>query len=191
MKIPGISSNDFFFVFSIANRTKQDFLSFWSGLYKNEDEWKYLDNIGRALNSERIRLLYEWKNGGKIAAKKLQSVRKNYPYRPPPNLEERYLNPKQPGGPIWNIFYLHLNDRTRWPIFDQHAYRTMIFLEERKLDELDGKRKEDVLKIYKERYIPFFRSFDGGNPKIRDQAFFCCGRFLKDTRLYLNATVQA
>jgi hypothetical protein len=167
-----------FFGWSLEIEDVNSFINHWSLKYTYKDDWKYNDNIGKPLTEERIILLYEWKNGGVISKPKQAGVLKNYAARPPEDLEKRYLNAEEEGGAIWNIFYLHINDQDKWPIYDQHAYRTMKYLQEGIITEI-SMNKEEVYRSYLEEYIPFFNSLGEGNKRERDKALFACGRFLK------------
>ena len=175
-----------FFDFSVVNAVPEDFVGYWSKYYDYPDDWKYEQNIGRPLTSQSLRLLYEWKNGGKMSKAKSESVALNYPTRPPKVPEDRYLSVEHEGGPIWNIFYLHITDRDKWPIFDQHAYRTMKFIQDRKLQQLSTSKRR-VYEIYQSEYIPFFNSFGHGDKRTRDKALFSCGRFLKTAGQYVKS----
>jgi hypothetical protein len=174
-----------FFELSISNMDLEDFIRYWSELYDYPDDWKYEQNIRRPLTSQSVRLLYEWKNGRKMSTRKAKSVAQNYPVSPPKSPENRYLSAAYDGGPIWNIFYLHIGDPDRWPIFDQHAYRAMLFIQKRQIHQLTTDKRR-VYEIYQADYIPFFNSLGQGDTRTRDKALFSCGRFLKTVDQYLK-----
>ena len=163
--------------------TEKKFLDHWESKYSYKLEPSYDNNIGQPLTSERIDILYEWKNGGNLSAKKRQSVLTNYPTDPPSNFQSRYLCAKQSGGAIWNIFYLHILDSSQWPIFDQHAYRSMKYLTEGKITEIPSK-KSKVYESYLDEYIPFLNNFEETDKRRIDKALFSFGRFLKILNKY-------
>src|SRR5574344_1805343 len=103
------------------------FIEYWASHYSYNLESIYDKNIGKKLTSERLLHLFEWKNGGVISKTKIASIQDNYISNTKFNIEElktKYLNAENPGGPIWNIFYLHCVDPKIFPIFDQHTYRS-------------------------------------------------------------------
>ena len=101
------------FSFNLNFENEKEFLDHWESIYSDSvdsklKETKYAMNINKPLTEESLRLLYEWKNGGKIAKLKMQSIKKNYPLLFNGDAAGRYLDPDKSGGPIWNIFYMHL-----------------------------------------------------------------------------------
>lgn len=155
-----------------------EFFEFWSARYRYALENKYEENIGKPLTENSRTELFEWKNGSKLSGLKMQSVVRNYPLVFQGDLEARYLNPEKPGGPVWNIFYLHCLDQVAWPIFDQHTYRSMVYLMKGHIKELP-ENKTLVYTVYCGDYIPFFNSFWNIPARTRDRALFAFGKFLK------------
>jgi hypothetical protein len=106
------------------------FIKHWSSRYDDaNDRTLYDPYIQEDLSkADALVGLFKWKNGGKIAPQHLNSIQANYLNRwiEDADLETRYLDPNQGGGPIWNIFYLHCRLPERYPIYDQHAYRAML-----------------------------------------------------------------
>jgi len=64
------------FSFILNYENEKEFFDHWESKYSDSNEPVYLENINKPLTEESIQLLFEWKNGGKIALKKLQSIRK-------------------------------------------------------------------------------------------------------------------
>lgn len=164
--------------FEITCADRAAFLARWSARYDYPDEGKYTRNIGKPLISLSRRELFEWKNGGRISQKKLASIESNYPLVFEGDLEERYLNHRKEGGAIWNIFYLHCLDPATWPIFDQHTFRAMRYLQSGVIEEI-GRSKKAKYEAYLESYLPFFRQFGRANDRHVDKALFTFGQFLK------------
>lgn len=174
-----------FAAISLAWPSEGDFLDHWSAAYNYPDAELYDPNIGKPLTEQRLWELFRWKNGGAISAGKRASIVANYPVEPPPDPAARYLNPQAPGGAIWNIFYLHCLDPERWPIYDQHAHRAMVWLQDRCIDELPmqatRKAKATVYSSYQGRFIPFLRAhFLETDLRRIDRALFSFGRLLKE-----------
>ena len=118
---------------------------------------------------------------------KANKCRSNYiPQHPTTaeELEHRYLNPKQPGGAIWSIFFLHCIDPKTYTIFDQHTYRAMRYIQLREIQELP-KSKASIYNIYKDEYQNFVKELSGHNLRIADKALFTFGQFLKLAHRYL------
>jgi len=170
--------------FQINSDSLTEFLSHWSSKYQYSSEEKYDKNIGNPLNKQSRLELFEWKNGSIISAPKLKSIEKNYPLTFEGNHTQRYLNEKESGGAIWNIFYLHCLAPTIWPIYDQHTYRAMTFIKTGKNVEI-GKTKKEIYKSYKNEYIPFLKELGSIEYRELDKALFAFGQFLKIATKYI------
>lgn len=165
--------------FKIDSDSIEQFVDYWSRQYKySPPEKLYVLNIGKPLTEQSIMELFEWKNGMPLSESKKDSIKLNYKPEFTGNVEERYLNHKQPGGAIWNIFYLHCLDNNKWPIFDQHCYRAMMYIKERKIQKLQNNAEKYY--FYKNSYIDFFQSAAClAEPRKVDKALFAFGKFLK------------
>ena len=161
-----------------------DFINHWSKKYIDSMEYKYDNNINKPLTLKSRLALFEWKNGSKISNAKLASIEKNYPLNFIDDKEKRYLNDKEDGGAIWNIFYIHCLAPNKYPIFDQHTYRAMIYLKCGEIVEISNKDK-DKYNIYLNEYIPFIASLNGIPHRKLDKALFACGQFLKIAKKYI------
>lgn len=169
----------------IGHNNLDDFLNFWSEKYEDSDE-KYDRNINKPLTEKSRKELFEWKNGSKISKKKTESIEKNYPLIFDGNYEERYLNYNEPGGAIWNIFYIHCLKPKKWPIFDQHTFRAMRYLKNKEISELGEKSDREKYEIYVNEYIPFIESLNQTDYRKVDKALFKFGQFLKIIAKYYN-----
>lgn len=175
--------------FSISFPDIRSFIDHWASKYSYPQEKKYTDNIGKGLTKKRLEALFEWKNGmgEAIAARKLNSILKNYPpnFRGDENI--RYLSADEPGGAIWNIFFLHCRNHEKWPIFDQHTFRAMHFMETGKIKEIAGSNsrqgREMVYDSYK-RYMGFVATIKEPDHRKVDRALFTFGKFLKTAARY-------
>src|SRR6266478_5381142 len=154
-----------------------------------EREGKKVDEkIGKPLTPASVMALFEWKNGGKLSARKRLSVQEHYVPRidkPLAGEVRGFLNSFGPskGGAIWPIFWLHCCNQ-QFPIFDQHAYRAMIFIEHDQSDELDKYSDKQKIDLYLDGYIPFRLRF-GRADRRTDQALWMFGKFLKTKPNYL------
>ena len=157
----------------------------------------YESNISvKPFTDEVIMNLFEWKNGGKLAELKRKSVERNYFPKKEHECVRRAIqfpqsasaeesgefakefltNDFKEGGEIWPIFWLHCCNQ-RFPIYDQHVHRAMVFIEEGRtedLNEFEGRKVE----FYITRYLSFHRRFSGEQRKI-DKAVHTFGRFIK------------
>jgi hypothetical protein len=170
-----------FLSFQISCKDNASFLQHWSTKYrfKEEDEWKYTENIGKPLTQKSLRELFEWKNGmANIAEKKVQSIASNYPVEFEGDQVARYLSHRQPGSAIWNIFYLHCLSPQEWPIFDQHVFRAMHYMKTGEIREIPTTSKGKYAS-YLTDYIPFWKSFESSEARRIDMALFAHGKFLK------------
>jgi hypothetical protein len=113
----------------------------------------------------------------------LTSIIKNYSPSFSGNGRARYLDCEQPGGTIWNIFFLHCLAPGTWPIFDQHTYRAMHYMQTGHIKEI-GYTNKLKYEAYESKYIPFVASLKGPTPRTVDRALFAFGRFLKMAAKY-------
>jgi hypothetical protein len=137
--------------------------------------------------------LFEWKNGSVLSARKRKSV-------------EKYLEPDdritseaesaelrtylcRPGGTIWRIFWLHLQHPLRFPIFDQHVFRAMIYLKGQPERKLAG-RESSKVDCYIDEYLPFAASFNVLPLRKLDRALWAFGRFLSLRYRFLPGSVS-
>ncbi len=170
--------------FHIKTNTLEKFITHWASKYNYKSEYKYDNNIRKKLTEKRRRELFEWKNGSRLSLAKSKSVNKNYPFTPCRNIEERYLNHKNPGGAIWNIFYLHCLKPSKWPMYDQHTHRAMMYIKNGQISEIGNKQK--AYKIYRKEYIPFIKKCFGDiEQRNIDKALFAFGKFLKTASKYI------
>lgn len=166
--------------FQISTSDNASFLSHWASKYDYPHEDKYIRNIGKPLTIESLQELFEWKNGtgSVIAAGKAQSIAANYPLIFEGDKQNRYLNHKQPGGAIWNIFFLHCLEPESWPIFDRHTFRAMRYLETGRIEKIGSTNKQKYA-VYLNEYIPFLTKFKAADQRTVDKALFTFGQFLK------------
>ena len=168
--------------FLVADDNAKGFVDCWSDRYKYQFEELYSKNIGKPLTEKRLMKLFQWKNGyKKISRGKSSSIQRNYirllkqknlPVLQTPKCGRLHLKIIR-GGPIWGIFWLHCNKRAMFPIFDQHTYRAMTYINSGSIKEL-SKSKQKVLEIYFDEYIPFVSGyFRKINAKKTDKALFC------------------
>jgi hypothetical protein len=169
--------------FQIQKRSLDEFMDNWSQRYTYDAEEKYTSNIGKSLTEKSRLELFEWKNGSKISQKKSESILANYPLSFSGNMAERYLNHTQSGGAIWNIFYLHCLEQKQWPIFDQHTYRAMMYLQTGNIVEI-GSTNKQKFESYLKEYKPFLASLGQADHRKTDKALFAFGQFLKIASKY-------
>jgi hypothetical protein len=108
--------------FEISFSALDPFLDHWASRYSDSerDERLYDPYIRKAdlrTDLEALKALFTWKNGGdRISELKLASIRTNYfdHWSQDNDLESRYLDHNNGGGPIWNIFYLHCRQPDRY-----------------------------------------------------------------------------
>lgn len=172
-----------YFTFEIHKNNLDEFIEHWSNRYFDQSENKYLSNIGKPLTETSRLELFEWKNGSEISQKKKESIVANYPLVFLGDCADRYLNYKKPGGAIWNIFYLHCLDHNMWPIFDQHTYRAMKYLQTGAIVEIASTNKQKY-ESYTNEYKPFLTSLKQSDTRKTDKALFTFGQFLKVAAKY-------
>ena len=172
--------------FQIYSSDIDAFTDHWAKTYAekpDEEDARYLQNIGQPLTPQSLRELFEWKNGTSISKRKTESIMKNYPLLFNGEPKDRYLNYRLPGGAIWNIFYLHCLDQERWPIFDQHTYRAMNYITKGTISEIPESNRQKY-SVYQNEYIPFYSSMHVITHRKTDRAIFSFGKFLKTAKRY-------
>ncbi len=181
------------------------FIEYWAGIYFDTNETLYTNNIRKKLTDKSVEQLYLWKSGPQFYSKeRIKNYLNNYKtdLLTQDNLQDKYLNHKKSGGAIWNIFYLHIISPEKYPIFDQHVYRTMRFMQAK-----DSKQSQPFTELefcdnqYKfeayEKYRTFYKNIESdtraceflnktNDPYGRkiDMALFSFGAFLKKSCNY-------
>lgn len=170
------------------NSKLREFVPFWSNCYIDPREKFYTTTLNKnKLIANDIRLLFEWKNGGKLSrikAKIVDSIigKINIVNKLKENFNQDIFDNEFCfiKGAIWKIFLLHVINQKKFPIFDQHVYRSYCFLTEGKIKEIPyvNAAKE---KFYFDIYVNFFNELvaKGVNRKKLDEALWAFGKFLK------------
>jgi hypothetical protein len=167
------------------------FVAFWRQFYVPNEKTLplYLANIDKKrFRKSDIGELYKWKNSmdySKHPKKSMTVALIQRELRLVNQLKrqfERQLFEDTFGGigAIWQIFLLHIIQPDAFPIFDQHVYRTHLFLEHRTVMDIPayGKTKLDY---YHSVYCPFFNNARRRYRLDRfqlDNALWMFGRFL-------------
>jgi len=191
---------DLIISFSELAFNPKQFIEDWSNHYDYGMEDYYYKNIDKGLDSyENFILLFQWKNGMPNISKKkqvivdgfwdnisvLKTLRKNFSWE----LFETTFNPSKSSA-IWKIFLLHIVDKNKFPIFDQHVYRFHKYYDQSIIEEIPYSNKKKYT-YYKEEYLNWFnlvKEEDSLNPKKMDEAFFKLGQIIKPLKgLPLNS----
>jgi hypothetical protein len=178
-------------IYAATAASKEDFVAFWERQYFYPLERLYLDNIGPPLTAERAHQLFMWKNGYRLTAGKRRAVEEHFISRAgelnslsPDTDAEEFLKRFAAGDAIWRIFWLHCWQPDRFPIYDQHVHRAMVFIEEQRLEEIPRAGPAKV-QHYLGRYLRFRERFRGLNQRSVDKALWSYGKFVKVTRFPL------
>lgn len=181
-----------FITFKPEEVSFENFISFWSSQYRDPNEALYLKNIEGPFTPETVHQLFVWKNGSRLAARKHRSVENNYIARldelrklPKDTDAYAFLNRFNSGGAIWRIFWLHCWQPDRFPIYDQHVHRAMVYIKQQNIEEI-ASRDQDKVCVYLERYLPFHEQFKGLPQRSVDKALWAFGKFLKKTKFPLE-----
>ncbi len=172
------------------------FVEFWAERYYDPYELLYTKNIRGPHTPEGLLELFKWKIGNKLFASKRELLERSFISRRDEAqrllrdlskhefraIASGFLDHFQDGGPIWRIFWLHCWD-ARFPIYDQHVHRAMVYIEEKGLEELSRHSPEKRIQLYLDRYLPFFQHFRGMDGRNVDQALWRFGKSLKDLSL--------
>lgn len=174
--------------------TINQFIDCWSRFYDysgTDTYHKHLKN--HPLTVDDLHELFKWKNGMRLSVLKDNSLEtKIIPklkiinnLRGERKLSFQTINDNfSDVSAIWRIFLAHIINSEKFPIFDQHVYRAMIFLLTNKIEEL---KNNDQIKLhkYEHEYLIFFNSV---SPEITDykkydEAMWTFGKFLSQSRL--------
>jgi hypothetical protein len=152
----------------------REFVEFWALRYFDSHENLYTGNINCPHHTaETLTALFKWKIGARFFTRTLErTVTPNFLSRieearalSPEISAEDFLNIFQGGGPIHRIFWLHCWHPQRFPIYDQHVHRAMVFIQHGRVEELGEYSDEAKVAKYRECYIRFFETFrDVGIP---------------------------
>jgi len=171
-------------ILTVKTADKNSFVKFWFAQYVDSNESLYLGNIGEPLTKNRLAELFRWKNGCKLSEAKARSVDRNYVAQ---IRALKRLNPETPpaeflntfgGGMIWRIFLLHIWRPDRYPIFDQHVYRAMRYIQTGKIEKIPASYGA-ISSIYLKEYLAFYMSFPESSGRRVDKALWSFGKFLK------------
>lgn len=175
-----------FFVLARRPVDAEEFVAFWEARYQYPNTDVYDRNVGEPLNPERVRTLYLWKNGGRLSAAARQTIEVNFVRRikettslPKDTAPKDFLRRFSKGGAIWRIFWLHLWQPHRYPIYDQHVHRAMRLIETGRAQEISTSGPSKI-RSYLDEYIPFIEArFAALDPRRIDKALWAFGRTMK------------
>jgi hypothetical protein len=182
--------SDRIFAFAPNPVSKSEFIRFWARAWakmNSRDSDKQYDlHIRTPENPESLCELFRWKGGERFRIRDCERVERVFV----PLIEKaRHLKTRQAsaadwaeefptGGAILRIFWMHCWEPDRFPIFDQHVYRAMTFIEDGKcLEPPSGDRAK--MEIYLGRYIPFYAGLQGDTSRQVDHALWSFGKFIK------------
>ena len=175
-------------IYTARTASEADFVAFWERQYNYPLEHLYANNIGKPLTADRVLQLFAWKNGYRLSALKRTSVEQNYIAHiqelnalPQDTDAAAFLARFALGGAIWRIFWLHCWQPNRFPIYDQHVHRAMVFIEQQQSEEIP-KANADKVQEYLQRYLPFRQRFRYLNQRSVDKSLWFYGKFLKEAR---------
>lgn len=173
------------------NTTAADFVEFWARTYTDKNEPIYSECIRNPLTKESVRNLFTWKamaiNRTTIKEgdnKFVEAVVDNlgrFQNMPLSMLEDadKFLTTElKDRGMIWKIFVLHILHPDKYPIFDQHVYRAMVYLKTGEIKEIPESNEEKQLKYINE-YLSFYNEHGYYEDRKLDKALFSFGQFLK------------
>jgi hypothetical protein len=149
----------------------REFVEFWALRYYDSHEDLYTTNINQPPTEETLTKLFKWKIGAfRFASALERTVKPKFLERIeearalPPDAE-KFLNTFNGGGAIFRIFWLHCWHPKRFPIYDQHVHRAMVFICNGRVEELSDFSEKEQISKYIDSYTRFFDSFrDVGIP---------------------------
>jgi hypothetical protein len=180
--------NNRFFIYRYTAVSHRDFITFWAQHYTDtkEDDLLYTPSILAEHTKHTLRQLFQWKVGVRLFQHQLPSLSKNFIDRieearcqPPDVCPEKFLNIFESGGAIYRIFWLHCWFPNRFPIYDQHVHRAMIYINEGRQEELDSFNDKNKIAQYINQYLIFRKNFSEIDDRSVDRALWAFGKWLK------------
>lgn len=187
------------FVLARRPASPREFIEFWAATYHDQNEGLYTQNINGPHTVESLLKLFHWKMGNVFfnTGQLRRSVNTNFVSRiesarelAPDIPAKEFLGRFPDGGPIHRIFWLHCWHPDRFPIYDQHVRRAMIFIREGRI-ESRYQEAQKAINSYLEQYLPFYKPFaeasaslpfdrqvDGVSGRKADRALWEFGKFL-------------
>lgn len=180
----------------------REFVDFWSRRYFDRNEALYTEYINCSQHTvDTLTALFRWKIGAfRFKSLLERSVKSRFLS----NLEKAKTLPKDisaaqflstfpEGGAIHRIFWLHCWHPTRFPIYDQHVHRAMVFIETGQIEELESSSDETKIEKYLGSYLRFYEGFadvgsefdlkrDGLPGRIIDRALVTFGSCIRIPR---------
>jgi hypothetical protein len=149
--------------------TLREFIEFWEPRYFDDQEKLYTANINGPHTTDTLTELFKWKDRrfgrGRLYANGEDSFRLQI------EKAERLMQKKPEAqdflhefsefpnrGAIYRIFWLHCWYPRRFPIYDQHVHRAMVFIQSGQVDELQNYNDQQRIEQYL-RYVPLFEPF--------------------------------
>ncbi len=178
-------TNDLF-IFSRTAVSPAEFVAYWSGTYSYEEEHRYTDNINGPHTPQRLRELFKWKIGKRFEVSQMPAIERDFISRMDEAQRvcngvsaEQFLAAFTNGGPIYRIYWAHCWQPHRFPIYDQHVHRAMTFLCDGRCEEIANFSDAKKIVLYVAQYLPFWKRFEGFDPRETDRALWAFGKFIK------------
>ncbi|MGE5437562.1 MAG: hypothetical protein ACM3O3_10075 [Syntrophothermus sp.] len=172
--------------------SKKEFVDFWSALYNYDYPELYNKSIiKKSFKKKDIENLFLWKNGMPLSSSKqktlnekilaklkiINNLKRNFSL-------EKFNEEFQNLSAIWKIFLLHCIKPHIYPIFDQHVFRAISYIQSGYIIEIskyDKKKYEQYFKLY----LPFFYELlEKDFSRINlDKSLWVFGRSLKEPLL--------
>ena len=183
-----------YFILKQYNSTSEQFVKFWSSLYVYPSGNYYTENISKTnYTSDDLQKLFIWKNGMRLSDPKYSSLERKILHRLEliNRLKSNFLIDEfnrafSELSTIWKIFLLHCIKPNSYPIFDQHVFRAMRFIQTNTIVELPKSKKEKYSQ-YLNLYLSFFDRLvllSGQNGIEVDHALWVFGKSLKTPLLH-------
>jgi len=161
----------------------KEFINFWSQFYndsRDRDEklyYPYISNNG-LLKDDSLRNLWCWKMGhhfksknNQIALKLMEEKKKLFINfrRSKPSLNDLHNFSKKifRNGIVYSVFLIHICKPEKYPIFDQHVFRSFIFITKKEIvkqptDIKDYHKYKDFVLSISRKYKIDLRNIDKG-----------------------------
>lgn len=182
-------------------KTKLDwrqFVDFWSQFYNEHDRYPdkvYYDPYIKDLSQDNfLDKLWLWKmqvhyhnkrnkRALKLIKENIETIRNFRSSNPTFNILYDFSKKIFKSGVVYSVFLIHICKPQQYPIFDQHVFRSFIFLTTGKIIKMPKnikdylRYKKFVLKIYKRYKI---------NLRDIDKALMAFGQFLDNPQKFLQ-----
>ena len=161
------------------------FVNFWCKHYHDPRHDIYVQNIGKPLNRQRARALICWRSRTGYTKEQRAVIEKEFLARievaramPRATSAERWLEEFPRGGAMLRLFWLHIWQPRRFPLFDSHIYRASCHVLGLAHQSPSKLGEVGQIRFYIDHYLGLYQCFEGLDARKVEPALHALGLFL-------------